>query len=132
MYNPISTLLIVDDSSLVVDRLAEMIKDSTKVKEIYTATTYSEALDAIVLKQPGIVLLDIHLPGKNGIELLEHLKFKHPSIVVVMLTNQASENYRALCEKMGADHFIDKSSEFEEIPAIIEGYVGKLIKTMEN
>jgi len=117
-------LLIVDDSTLVVERLAAMIGESNAVNNIYSARNFSEAAQVLSDKKPDIVLLDIHLPGKNGIELLQYIKQQHPKVVTVMLTNQTSENYRIICERMGSDHFIDKSTEFEYIPGIIEEYAG--------
>jgi DNA-binding NarL/FixJ family response regulator len=73
-------------------------------------------------------LLDIHLPDKSGLELLKLLKQRYPELDIVMLTNHTSGNYRETCERFGASHFLDKSSEFETIPSVIEVYMQKLKK----
>jgi len=117
-------LLIVDDSTIVIERLLEMISESTSKTEVFSASSFSEATEIIQNNRPEIVMLDIHLPDRNGIELLGFIKEKYPTIKAIMLTNQVSENYKSICDKLGADHFIDKSSEFEQIPAIIDGYAG--------
>ena len=59
------------------------------------------------------------MPGKNGIDLLKFLKENYPAIKTIVVTNNVSSNYQLLCQSMGADHFIDKSAEFEIIPEII-------------
>ena len=115
-------VLIVDDALLVLERLSEIIIESAYVKKVALATGYDEAVEKLVSFKPTIVLLDIHLPTKSGIELLEFVKKNHPVIKVIMLTNQTSENYKRMCKKLGADHFVDKSSEFENIAGIIESY----------
>lgn len=71
---------------------------------------------------PDMILLDIHLPDRSGIEFLEQILNTHPQIKVIMVTNKASQYYRELCLGLGAHHFIDKSKEFEMIPSIIETY----------
>ena len=65
-------------------------------------------------------MLDIQLPGKNGIELLSFVKSRYPQIKIIIVTNRASDYYRDLCNEMGANSFIDKSTEFEKIPELIE------------
>lgn len=115
-------VLIVDDALLVLERLSEIIKELAGVKEVAVATGYDEAVEKLVSFKPNIALLDIHLPIKNGIELLKFVKKNHPAVKVIMLTNQTSDNYKTLCKKLGADHFVDKSSEFENIAGIIESY----------
>jgi DNA-binding NarL/FixJ family response regulator len=69
--------------------------------------------------RPDIVLLDIHLPVKSGIELLQYIRINHPATIVIMLTNESGDYYRKICKKLGAAYFIDKSREFELIPDIL-------------
>lgn len=118
-------VLIVDDALLVVERLKEIIKELPCVTDVAAATGYDEAITLISSFNPDIALLDIHLPERNGIELLEFVKKNYPMVIAVMLTNQTSSNYKILCKKLGSDHFVDKSSEFENIPGIIDSYCKK-------
>lgn len=115
-------ILIVDDSALVVDRLFENLHEMKCVDKLFSAHSYPEAVNQIIQQPPHFVLLDIQLPGKNGIELLSFIKQNYPNIVTIMLTNMVSDYYKDLCNNIGADYFIDKSSEFEKIPGIIETY----------
>ena len=56
---------------------------------------------------------------KPIMEISDFVKENYPTIKTIIVTNNASSNYKLLCESMGADYFIDKSAEFEKIPFII-------------
>ncbi|MBS1757724.1 MAG: response regulator [Bacteroidetes bacterium] len=124
MKNKHLKVLIVDDALLVTERLTKIIEELSCVKEIVIAAGYYQAVFLLKSFKPDIALLDIHLPEKNGIDLLEYIKKNYPGIKAVMLTNQTSDNYKIICRNLGSDHFVDKSSEFENIPTIIESYSG--------
>jgi two-component system chemotaxis response regulator CheY len=113
------TILIVDDSLLISERLQAMLKGLENIGSVGCAGDYPSALQLLMATPPDIVLLDINLPGRSGLDLLRHIKGNYPSIIVVMLTNQSGDFYRNICKKLGADHFIDKSKEFEEVPIIV-------------
>jgi len=89
------------------------------VDSISHAFTVTAAIEILEQSPPDIILLDINLPDTSGIELLRIVKEKYPAIIVVMLTNNANDYYRQLCLKLGADHFVDKSKEFDMVPGII-------------
>jgi DNA-binding NarL/FixJ family response regulator len=112
-------ILIVDSSLLIIERLISILKVISAVKEIFKATDFNEAVDVLKEKKTNIVLLDIQLPGKNGLELLKHIVQSYPEIKVVILTNLVSVYYQRLCEKLGAVSFIDKSKDFDRIPEIV-------------
>jgi DNA-binding NarL/FixJ family response regulator len=113
------TILIVDDSSIIIKRVTGIIKDLNNTGTILHASNFVKALQLVNQSTPQIVLLDIHLPDKSGVELLRHIKKNQLPITVIMFTNQSEEYYKTLCREIGADYFIDKSSGFEEIPGII-------------
>lgn len=89
------------------------------IQKIFTAVDYTEAVEILNEQKTDIVLLDIHLPGKNGIELLKFIVKNYPETKVIMLSNLVSEYYQRLCRKTGAAGFIDKSKEFDLIPKAI-------------
>lgn len=113
-------LLIVDDSSIIVERLLDALKDHETVKDIFTATNYQEALDLVMENKPDIIILDIQLTGKNGIDLLKMIIKEHATAKVIMFTNLADENYFKLCKELGASYCLDKSKDFEQIPGILK------------
>lgn len=123
MDNPSLKVLVVDDADLVVQRVFKILEESHCVQQMYKANNYNQAQDIIKSALPDVMLLDIHLPGKNGLDLLGYVKKQHPEIKVIMLTNMVSNSYKVLCNELGADHFVDKSTDFEKIPGLIEAYL---------
>ncbi len=69
------TCLIVEDSRLARKELVSMVKSLDKFDEIYSAENAAEAIEILNEKNISVLFLDIHLPGKNGFELLESLDF---------------------------------------------------------
>lgn len=112
-------ILIVDDTDIVAERLYKMIIDIDSVDTVFKSNSYNQAVELINKQLPDIILLDIQLPVKNGIALLKFVKENYPAIKTIIVTNNASSNYKLICESIGADFFIDKSAEFEKIPFII-------------
>lgn len=120
MENNSPLFLIVDDSELMTEKIKELLEGAVHVKRVITANSYEEAIWLIDLEQPDVVLLDINLPFfKNGIDILRYLKQHFPAIKIIMFTNQTSEYHKDLCLKLGANHFLDKSKDFDALPAII-------------
>lgn len=113
-------LLIVDNSFLIIERLISILIEVTSVEKIHTATNYETAVIVLNEQQTDIVLLDIQLPGKNGIELLKYIVAHYPNTKVIMLSNLVSEYYQKLCAKIGAAGFIDKSKDFDLIPEVVD------------
>lgn len=113
------TVLVVDDYALIVDRLVAILKELEDVYLTLSATSHAEALPILEKQRPDVVLLDIHLPGRSGIDLLRLIKKDYPCIKVIMISNEQNPTYKSLCQQIGAEHFIDKSNDFEMIPALI-------------
>jgi DNA-binding NarL/FixJ family response regulator len=116
--------LVVDDYALIVDRLVAILSELDEVDLILSARSYAESLEVLEAQTPDIALLDIHLPDKSGIDLLDFIKAFHPRTRVIMISNQFDGTYETLCMEKGADHFIDKSNDFEKIPSLITSLSG--------
>ena len=114
------TIFTVDDSEIVYRNLGALLNENKNVKWIGHAFSVAEATLQIPKQKPRIVILDIQLKDKSSFELLEYLTEYYPDITVIMLTNLAFEPYRKKCAEHGAKYFLDKSSEFEKIPLIVE------------
>jgi DNA-binding NarL/FixJ family response regulator len=113
------TVLIVDDSLLITERLQATLRELENIGSVECAGDYPSALQLFMTTPPDIVLLDINLPGRSGLDLLRHIIANYPSTVVIMLTNQSGYFYQNICEKLGAHYFIDKSKEFEDLTVIV-------------
>ena len=113
------SLLIVDDSPLIIDRVIDSLKDHETVKKIFTAANYQEATELLRRQLPAYILLDIQLPDKSGIDLLKLITKEYPPVKVIMFSNLLDDNYIKVCKKIGAKYFIDKSRDFELIPGML-------------
>lgn len=116
---PAKALLIVDNSVFIIERLLIILKEVKAIEKIFTATNYTAAVNILQEKKTDIVLLDIQLPGKNGIELLKYIVHHFPGTKVIILSNLVSGYYQKLCADEGAAYFIDKSKDFDRIPEVI-------------
>ena len=112
-------VFIVDDSPVVRERLANLIGELSDVSIIGEADIAFEAIQTIAKCKPDIVVLDISMPGGSGLYVLEKIKKDLPAPVVIMLTNFAHEQYRQKCLQLGADHFFDKTTEFQKVLEVI-------------
>lgn len=114
-------VLLVDDSLIVLARLMTMLSDLHGVEVVGQAHNMSEGRAMFLKCKPDVVILDIQMPGGSGIDLLMKIKKNVPRTVVVMITNFPYMQYKQKCYEAGADHFLDKSGEFEKITEILSG-----------
>jgi len=108
------TVLVVDDTALFRQRIIRLLNDQ-HIHLIFQARNFEEAISCIQNATVNLVLLDISMPGKSGIQLLKLIKSRYAAIKVWIISNHADEYYKQVCISAGADHFFDKSLDFEEI-----------------
>lgn len=113
-------VVIVDDSALVRERLAAMVSDLEGVELVGQAANASEALEIIQRLKPDAVILDIRMPGGNGIQVLETIKADEAAPVIIILTAFPYRQYRQKCLSAGADYFFDKATEFEQVAEVLK------------
>lgn len=113
-------VLVVDDAAAIRSRLHTMFIDVPGVASVHEAASLEEARQLLAQKAPGVVVLDLHLRAENGLELLKDLKSERPELIVIVLTNAATEHHRRSCAHLGADYFFDKSRQFEAVLQVLE------------
>jgi two-component system response regulator DevR len=113
---------LVDDSELVRRRLVDMLSDIEDVEIVGQSGDPEEAEAEMRRLSPDVVILDIKLPGKNGIEVLSDIRKDVPTPLVIMLTNYPYAQYRRECTDAGADYFLHKATEFEQINDILRQF----------
>ena len=114
------TFLIVDDSAVIRRRLVSLLSE---IKGVHLVGEASNAVDgaALIRKlKPDVVILDIRMPDRSGISLLEDIKQDPQVPTIIILTNYPYAAYQKRCMELGASHFFDKSSEFDKIPGALE------------
>jgi len=109
------TVYIVDDSQAMRERLTESLADIAGVEIAGQSGDPVVALDKIKKSHPDVVILDIRLPKRSGIEVLRDIKEYPAAPIVIMITNYPYRQYRQACMAAGADYFFSKINEFEMI-----------------
>ena len=125
-------IFIVDDSIPIVMRLFNILSEIESIKIIGIANSASKALEYIDKSNPDVVILDIHMPDGNGIDILKQLKKEKPSTKILILTNYSESDYKNICMKEGADYFLDKSIEFEKVLDICKDLALQMYKSNKN
>lgn len=123
-------LLIVDDEPALCKVLADRLN---VLYGIVPDACHSgaEALECIERNEYDVVVLDIEMPGMDGMETLRCIKKAKPAIQVVMFTGHGSEDRRALSETLGAFNYVDKIDGLSKLAPMIEGAY-RLRKALED
>ena len=122
-------VFIADDSSLFVGRLTELLRDVPGVELAGQAGDVSESVRCIQQMKPDAVILDLQMPGGSGLDVLRAIRPDHPGLYILICTNYPYPQYRKECLSAGANHFLDKSAEFEKIPAILRQFLKNSAKS---
>jgi two-component system response regulator DevR len=111
-------ILVVDDSAAIRARFVAMLRELPGV-EPHEATGADEALEAVRALPHDLVMLDVHMPGKSGIDVVPIIKALPSPPVVVVLTSHPTEHHRRLSLAQGADYFFDKSRDFGRVLELV-------------
>ncbi len=113
-------VLVVDDSDILRERLVTMISGITGMVVAGEARSVRVAVESHRRLRPEVVILDIQLEDGDGITALKAIRKESRLTKVIMLTNYTYPQYRFKCLQEGADYFFDKSTEFEQMRALLE------------
>jgi two-component system response regulator EvgA len=112
-------IVIADDSSLMRDRIKGILNDINNVFVVGEAENGVDALQLIREKEPDMVILDIRMPGMNGIEVLKKIRELKMKVKVCILTNYPYVQYKERCFAEGASYFFDKNQSMDELMEVI-------------
>ena len=110
-------VLLVDDEQEFVDTLAERMR--SRGMEVATSNSGGDALDLVDRDAYDVVVLDLQMPGMDGIEVLERIKQRRPDIQVVLLTGHATVEKGVEAMKLGALEFLEKPVDLSTLSEII-------------
>ena len=116
-------LLIADDSEVIVQRLVTMLAGVDGLEIVGRAGTVLEASRAVRALKPDAMILDLRMPGGSGIDVLESMKRDGVAPIVIVLTNYLYPQYRRRCQESGAQFFMGKSTEFEQVGAVLSSLI---------
>ena len=112
-------IVIADDSALLRDRIKSLLNSLNNISVVYEAKDGVEALQLILEKEPDLAIIDIRMPEMNGIEVLKKIRELKMKTKVCILTNYPYPQYKKKCLEAGADYFLSKTEDFEDIKIVI-------------
>lgn len=114
-------IAVVDDTLSILEVTALMLEDAG-----FQSRTYSNAMlfiDSLQNEQPSLVLLDLMMPGMNGIECLERLSALGVCFPVLMYTSIDDDHYRAKALQLGAKAYVTKDELLSRPKEIVNSYI---------
>ncbi len=108
-------ILIADDHPLIRKGLLQILSGSHHIREIYEAGNSYEVFENLKKRKIDVMILDISMPGKDGIEILKDVKIEYPDLPVLMLSIQPENQYAVRAFKYGASGCLNKASAPEEL-----------------
>jgi len=118
--NPSPRVFLADDSGAIRSRVADLL-DAHCMTVVGEAATPQACIEGILAAQPEVVVLDCQLDGGTGLQVLRAVRLAAPRIAFVVFSNNIGPAYRKRYLGEGAHTFLDKSSDFESLPAAIHG-----------
>ena len=118
-----ATVLLVDDHVVVRQGLKALLADEPDIEVIGEASNGREALDRLAELAPDVILMDISMPGLNGIEATRQIQQRYPDVRVVVLSMHANEEYVFQVLQAGASGYVLKQSDSLEVLTAIRAAV---------
>ncbi len=113
------TAFLVEDSLPIRERLVALLAGTQTITVVGEADSPQRAVEGILRTRPDSVVLDIHLAGGSGLEVLKAVRSRAPGTVFIVLTNHPDSQYRRVFADAGASAFLDKSTQFDQIAQTI-------------
>ena len=113
-------VLIADDHAIVRKGLIQLLREGYPDVSVTEAMNSSETIDFLHKYTFDVILLDISMPGRNGMETLKQLRSERIKTPVLMLSMHPENQYAVRCLKAGASGFINKESATEELLVAVE------------
>ena|SRR6516162_5063124 len=117
LTTPAAKILVVDDNPQIVDIVGTYLRQEGY--GVLGALTSDEGLKLAILSRPELVLLDIGLPGMNGIDLLKRLRSITPTAKAIMVTGNTDPVLARRALELGALAYVDKPFDFDYLKRVV-------------
>ena len=116
-------VLLTDDHTLVRSGIRRILEGQAGVEVVAEAADGDAALDLVRRTDADVLVLDLKMPGADGIEVLRAAKAIRPALKVIILTMHAGQEYVARAVRAGADAYLLKDSAVQDLVAAVEAVV---------
>ena len=108
-------VLIADDHAIVRNGISRMLEDQEDIEIVGEAADGQETIQKVRETAPDVILLDISMPGMNGLDATKQLKAINPEVRILILTMHAEEQYAPRLMKAGAMGYVTKHAPLKEL-----------------
>lgn len=115
-------VLVIEDSAMIRDSLVEIINADRRREVTATTDTEQHAIEIVHRGDIDIAIIDLQLREGSGIGVLRQLS-GDTDVLKIVLTNFSSPQMRQRCLDLGANHYFDKSREFELVVPVIDAWI---------
>lgn len=122
-------VLLVDDEEQFVETLADRLE--MRDLDATVAHDGEEALSAVKEQEPDVIVLDLKMPGIDGIEVLKRVRKAYPSVEVIILTGHGSEKDEEAARRLGAFDYVKKPVDLDTLVPRIRNAFKKRMRTLE-
>ena len=123
-------LLLVDDEEDYVKTMAERMEMRDVGSRV--ALSGEEALEMVAEDTPDVMVLDLRMPGINGMEVLERVKQEHPHVQVIILTGHGSEKEEKEARRLGAFEYLQKPADTSQLLTTVRSAWAKGLKFLKD
>src|SRR5580698_5040973 len=122
-------VLIADDHQLILDGVRHALEESGEFEVVGEAMTGSQVLALVKRARPDVILLDIRMPGMDGLVCLDQIKKRNPEIKVIVLSASSDQKLIENVLKRGASAYIVKSVNPIDLPSVIRQAIDETVYT---
>jgi len=122
-------VLLVDDEEQFVETLADRLE--MRDLDATIAHDGEEALSAVKEQEPDVIVLDLKMPGLDGIEVLKRVRKAYPSVEVIILTGHGSEKDEEAARRLGAFDYVKKPVDLDTLVPRIRNAFKKRMRSLE-
>lgn len=112
-------VLIADDHRLIIDGVRRALEETGDFEVVGECSSGSQVLPMVGRTHPDVVLLDLRMPGADGLSCLTRIRSQHPEVKVVILSSSTDEKVIANVLKRGASAYVVKSVNPVDLPSVL-------------
>ena len=117
----INKVVLADDHQFLLEGILTILKEIPAIEITATAQNGFELMEAVAKQLPQLVILDLNMPGYDGLQCLQKIKAGFPAIKVLILTNYSQPKLVEEVKKMNADGYLIKNSSAAELKEVVAG-----------
>ncbi len=123
-------VLLVDDEAEFVETLANRLR--MRDVEANSVLNGEQALSALKKEEPDVIVLDLKMPGMDGIEVLRRAKEAYPNVEIIMLTGHGSEKDEEVARSLGVFNYMKKPADLKSLMQFIKGAFDRRMSKLEK